>query len=105
MGVKILLAGLVLGGLVLAVRAKVSNNRWRVEQAAAVDSPMTEAIAQLLGIAGGIYLSLVMALSFLGMEQPEAVWIGTMAMDPLAMLSVVLACLQPIVLHCLRKRF
>ena len=105
MGVKILLAGVVLGGLVLAVRAKVSNNRWRVEQAAAVDSPMTEAIAQLLGIAGGIYLSLVMALSFLGMEQPESVWIGTMAMDPLAMLSVVLACLQPIVLHCLRKRF
>ena len=100
---KIVIVGLILGGLILAVRAKVGNNRWRVEQKTAVDSPMTEAIAQLLGIAGGIYLSLVMALSFLGIEQPQAVAVGTMAMDPLAMVSVILACLQPIVLSVLRK--
>ena len=105
MGMKIIAAGLILGGLVLAVRARVSNNRWRMEQTAAVDSPMAEAIAQLLGIAGGIYLSLVMALSFLGVAQPAAVMVGTMAMDPLAMASVVLACIQPIAQGWLRKRF
>ena len=64
---------------------------------------MAEAIAQLLGIAGGIYLSLVMALSFLGVEQPANVIVGTMAMDPLAMVSVALACIQPIVLSWLRR--
>lgn len=100
---KLIAAGLILGGLALAVRARVNNNRWRVEQTQAVDSPMAEAIAQLLGIAGGIYLSLVMALSFLGVEQPANVIVGTMAMDPLAIVSVALACIQPIVLSWLRR--
>lgn len=92
-------------GAVMAIWAKMSNNRYRTEQTVAMDSPMTEAIAQLLGIAGGIYLSLVMAMSFLGMEQPALITVGEMMMDPLALVSIILAFIQPIVLHWLRSRF
>lgn len=105
----IIKAGLVLALLAaafLAVRARMSNNRYRrMEQQSAVESPMTEAIAQLLGIAGGIYLSLVMAMSFLGMEQPQLTPVGGMLLDPLALASIVLACIQPVVIHFWRNRF
>lgn len=103
MGTKILLIIILLGGVALAVRAKMSNNRWRSEQVAVVDSPMTEAIGQILGIAGGIYLSLVMVLSFLGVEDPQEVMISGLSLDPLAILSVMLACAQPLLLRILRR--
>lgn len=102
---KIGIVAVFLVGAVMAIWAKMSNNRYRTEQTAAMDSPMTEAIAQLLGIAGGIYLSLVMAMSFLGMEQPALITVGEMMMDPLALVSIILAFIQPIVLHWLRSRF
>lgn len=86
----------------LAVRAKAGNNQYRSEQAI-VDSPMAEALTQLIGIAGGIYLSLIMGASFLGIEAPEKVIVLGAAIDPLAAASIGLALVQPILLCILRK--
>ena len=86
-----------------SVKMRVGNNRYRMEKGQAIDSPMAEAIAQLIGVAGGIYLSLIMAVSFLGMAQPEKIMILDLAVDPLALVAIVLAFLQPIGLHFIRK--
>ena len=98
----VLLVGLI-GILGYAVHARIANNRYRMDQGEIIDSPMTQAIGQLLGISGGIYLSLVMVISFLGIEQPEKIIIFTLAMDPLAVISIILALIQPMVIHWLRK--
>lgn len=64
-------------------------------------SPLAEALRQLVGIAGGIYLSLVMLAGFLGLELPERILIYHMQLDPLAVVSILLACVQPLVLAVL----
>ena len=98
---------LIIGGLLalgaLAARRRMKNNRWRMEQGAVASSPMAEALGQLIAIAGGIYLSLVMAASFLGVDQIDKVLVGQWAIDPLAVLAILLAFLQPIVLYWLRR--
>ncbi|HHY36505.1 MAG TPA: hypothetical protein GX518_02305 [Firmicutes bacterium] len=58
-------------------------------------SPLAEALGELLAVAGGIYLALLMAVSFLGLEIPERIRLGSLLLEPLAALSVVLALLQP----------
>lgn len=87
----------------LAVKARAGNNRYRAEQATIIESPMAEAIAQIVGIAGGIYLSLVMTVSFLGIALPERMLLFSFWVDPLAAVSIVLALLQPIGLYLLRR--
>lgn len=89
--------------LCLAVKMRVGNNQYRANQCETIDSPVAQAIAQLLGIAGGIYLSLVMGVSFLGIDQPNRVMMFNLAVDPLAFLSILLAFVQPIAIYWLRK--
>ncbi|RQD75396.1 MAG: hypothetical protein D5R97_05965 [Candidatus Syntrophonatronum acetioxidans] len=60
-----------------------------------VSSPLSNALAELLGIAGGIYLALVMAVSFLQIEIPPKLDIYGLEMEPLAFISVVLALIYP----------
>ncbi|MCG0277275.1 MAG: hypothetical protein L5656_01890 [Thermanaeromonas sp.] len=61
-------------------------------------SPASRALAELVGIAGGIYLSLVMLVSFLKLGVPETVSLGGWSMDPLALLAVLVALIQPLIL-------
>lgn len=96
----IVLAGLALcigGSAVLRVR----NNQYRQEHV--ITSPLAEAMSQLVGIAGGIYLSLVMLTGFLGVETPERIRVLNLLMDPLAVVSIVLACVQPFGLLVVRR--
>lgn len=96
---------LVLAGLAaffwLAVRLRMKNTLYRQEQA--ISSPLAEAMSQLVGIAGGIYLSLVMLVSFLGVDAPQKICFLDMLFDPLALLAILLACLQPFGLAFLRR--
>ncbi len=64
----------------------------------AVDSPTSYAIGELVAIAGGIYLSLVLLASFLKLSMPERIVIYGWSFDYLASIAVVLAILQPIIL-------
>ena len=89
MSLVLLLAGLaVFFTIALKLRMR-SNAYWREET---ISSPLAEAMSQLVGIAGGIYLSLVMLVSFLGIEMPQKVNFLDMLLDPLALLSILLAC-------------
>lgn len=74
------------------------NGYYREEYV--LSSPFAEAVRQLVGVAGGIYLSLVMLTGFLGMNLPERVMIKQMELDPLALFAIGLACVQPILLTC-----
>ncbi len=98
----LLLAGLAVF-LIIALKLRVRSNLYRQEQT--ISSPLAEAMRQLVGIAGGIYLSLVMLVSFLGIDAPAAIPVLDMLLDPLAVLSILLACLQPFGILFLRRIF
>ena len=69
-------------------------------EAYVLSSPFAEAVRQLVGVAGGIYLSLVMLTGFLGLNLPERVIIRQIELDPLALFAIGLACVQPMLLNC-----
>ncbi|MGI9860349.1 hypothetical protein SDD30_03060 [Moorella naiadis] len=78
----------------LAVRIK--TRYYRSSNMEAVASPASRALAELVAVAGGIYLSLVLLVSFLKIELPEAVAIGQVRVDPLAIVALLVALLQPL---------
>ncbi len=80
----------------ISVYLRVQTIGYRQEYV--LTSPLAEAMRQLVGVAGGIYLSLVMLTGFLGMELPERISMGQVRLDPLAVFAIILACLQPLVL-------
>lgn len=64
-----------------------------------VETPFSQALYELVGIAGGIYLALVMLVTFLGLEVPEKVSVSTVRVDPIAIVAVGATILQPLVLR------
>lgn len=83
-----------------AIRLRLWQNQYRQEEV--IPSPLAEAMRQLVGVAGGIYLSLVMLVSFLGIDLPQAFCFLDLMLDPLAVLSILLACVQPLGIFVLR---
>ena len=78
-------------GVVVSVRARHYFSMWRTAEKT---SMLSSAIAQLVGTAGGIYLSLELLFSFL--KIPENWWKpSTFMVEPLAVISLVLAIVQP----------
>ena len=65
-------------------------------------SPLSLAIQELIAIAGGIYLSLIMLVSFLKISIPDKINISSVDMDPLAFVAISLAILQPIVINFIK---
>ena len=71
-------------------------------------SPFSQALANLVGTAGGIYLSLVMLTTFLDVPVPEKVILVGIYIEPLAGVSIFLAIVQPYILkiyHKIKYRF
>ena len=64
-----------------------------------ISSPLSKAITQLVGTAGGIYISLEMLIIFLGV--PEYIWNPELDyfVKPLAIFSILIAIIQPYVLQ------
>lgn len=90
------LAALLLG-FSLAVRAKVRfYQRSKLEVTA---SPVSRAVAELVAVAGGIYLSLVLLVNFLKINIAEVIVIGQFQIDPLAAVALLIALLQPLVIN------
>lgn len=96
--VVIILLLLVL--IIWAVRTRVKlKRRYRAEGIeSTVSSPASVALGELIAIAGGIYLSLILAVSFLELKVPDTVSIMSMTLDPLAMIAIIVALLQPLFL-------
>lgn len=95
----------------LSVRERVRISALREGAAGSLPesrpSPLSQALAHLIGLAGGIYLSLFMLLEFLKIELPSRVPLGQVQVEPLAALSIALAVIQPFVLRLfmLRRRW
>ncbi len=89
--------------LVLSVRERIRlittrSKDWDVIGEAKT-SPLSRALTGLVGTAGGIYLSLVLLQTFLELEVPQNISVGSIAMEPLAAVSIAVAILQPFVLR------
>jgi len=90
--------------VIWSVRSKIYlNQKRRKDLPEVISNPVSQALTQILGTAGGIYLSLVMLASFLGLEVPEKVLFGQWSIDPLAFFSLSITLLQPVIMRVLQK--
>ncbi len=99
--VTLLMIAVVVLLVVLSLRERT---RQRIGKERAWDgsetrtSPLSQALTNMIGTAGGIYLSLVMLFSFMEIDMPAKIQFLHMELEPLAAISFVLAILQPFVL-------
>lgn len=81
-------------GVVISVRERKYRMMWRSQP---TSNQLATALSQLVGTAGGIYLSLELLFSFL--KIPEDWWSDSIFfVEPLAAISLFIAILQPFVL-------
>ncbi|EHQ91312.1 hypothetical protein [Desulfosporosinus youngiae] len=86
---------LLVMGIIVSVRERKYRLMWRTSQPSS--NILAAALSQLVGTAGGIYLSLELLFSFL--KIPEDWWNNSVFfVEPLAVISLLLAILQPFVL-------
>lgn len=69
-----------------------------------IASAISLALGEILAIAGGIYLSLVMLVSFLDLSVPEKIYLGNVSCEPLAFIALVLALIQPFLTQLFLRR-
>lgn len=62
-------------------------------------TPLSEAMLSLLGVAGGVYLALIMLFTFLEVSLPNKIKLGGVEVEPLAAFAIGLAIVQPFVLR------
>lgn len=94
-----LLAGMVLL-LAGSVWLRVYHLRMSLDNMVPVEpktSPFSRAVQDLVATAGGVYLSLVMLVSFLKLELPERLAVKEIYFDPLAMTAITTAIVQPFI--------
>ncbi|MDR3587191.1 MAG: hypothetical protein P4L59_18030 [Desulfosporosinus sp.] len=78
-------------GIVISIRERRYRMMWRSQP---TSNHLAAALSQLVGTAGGIYLSLELLFSFL--KIPENWWSESVfIVEPLAAISLLLAILQP----------
>ena len=102
---NVLLLVSILGCGYFAAKEKAFWNMRRSIEA--TPSPLSKAIGQLLGIAGGIYLALSLLASFISLELPQKIDAFGLFMDPLALAAMFLAIVQPYTIrlyYFVRKR-
>ncbi|NLT94517.1 MAG: hypothetical protein GXW85_03120 [Clostridia bacterium] len=101
-GYLILLLFIIL--IVFSVRSKILlNQKRRKDLPEIIASPVSQALTQILGTAGGIYLSLVMLAAFLEIQIPQKVLLFKWSIDPLAFFSLSITLLQPLILRVIQK--
>ncbi|NLI92175.1 MAG: hypothetical protein GX434_08230 [Peptococcaceae bacterium] len=89
---KVFLSVLLIGGIIISIRTRQKMMMWRSPNSSGT---LAKAITQLVGTAGGIYLSLELLLTFIGI--PEWVWNppSIYYFKPLAVCSLLIAIFQP----------
>lgn len=104
---KLLLLVFIFAALGLSVRQRMVFLKRRNQYDQLPDAPistfLSEALAQLVGVAGGLYLSLIMLVSFLELELPNRITVLGLTMQPLALIALTLAVLQPLVKSVIDK--
>lgn len=94
----LILVLLIIGSVCL--RANSKKRKYRFEGAGFPVEPsssfLSEAIVELLAVAGGIYLALVMVAAFLQIDMSQKIVVGAAKLDCLALISLALAFLHPL---------
>jgi len=75
-----------------------ADRPWEVEP---VSSPFARALTNLVGVAGGIYLSLALVVNFLKVSVPARITLGPVTVEPIAAIAIGLAVIQPFALRLL----
>lgn len=60
-------------------------------------TPLSQGLVDLVAVAGGIYLALIMVASFVGYELPGPTSFLGGRVDPVAVLSIALAVVEPFI--------
>ncbi|MBU2701950.1 hypothetical protein Ga0466249_003077 [Sporomusaceae bacterium BoRhaA] len=87
--------------LSLRLRIKVLRQSSELSQTQA--SPVSTALTDLVSTAGGIYLSLILLVSFLKVDVPEKLTCLAVSVDPLALISLIITLIQPFVFSIFYK--
>jgi len=97
----IVLAIIVLLLIIVSIRERIRQTRYREKDWSVIGesapSPLSQALANLVGVAGGIYLTLVVVITFIELELPERIHLWGISIEPLAAISFFLAIIQPYV--------
>lgn len=92
-------------GISLWLRVRIS--RYSVENAVekthVKPTPLSMAIQDLVATAGGLYLSLLALVTFLKLELPNKIDIFNVSVDLLAVISIILAVVQPFAITVIKK--
>jgi len=88
--------------MVLSVKEKAHQLSLREKSLNGTPSPLSGALAYLVGVAGGIYLSLSLLVDFLAVNIPSRIAVLGLELDPLATIAITLALLQPFILRLCR---
>jgi len=95
----IILIVLILFLVGISVRERMRLYKYREKDWSVIGeakaSPLSQALTNLLGVAGGIYLSLVVIATFMEIDLPERIHLGRFSMEPLAAVSILMAVAQP----------
>ncbi|SFL38964.1 hypothetical protein [Pelosinus propionicus] len=81
--------------LILSLLERVKYFRQSYDAGEVKNSPLSLAIQELIAIAGGIYLSLVMLISFLKLDVPNKIQLFQIWIDPIACIAILLSIIQP----------
>lgn len=89
----IILLGLTLL-LILSLLERFKHFR-QIHNSDIKNSPLSLAIQELIAVSGGIYLSLIMLISFLKLDIPDKILVLQIWLDPIACISILLSIIQP----------
>ncbi len=85
--------------VILSLRERIRQRYLREKDwgfiGEAKSSLISQALANLIGIAGGIYLTLVILVTFLELQIPEQISFGRVSLEPLAAVSILISLVQP----------
>ena len=98
-----LMVGLVILLILASLRERVKirqTRNWDI-LGESKTSPLSQAITNLIGVAGGIYLTLVVLVAFLEIPVPSKVCLLWLSVEPLAAIAVFLAVIQPFMIRLL----
>lgn len=90
--------GIIVVALAASLAMRIKNKKRTLSHdfpEHAVPSPLSEALQELIGLAGGIYLSLLLLVSFLKIQLPKTVEFFSVEIELLPAIAIVLAIIQP----------
>ncbi|EGO62122.1 hypothetical protein [Acetonema longum] len=96
---RVWLGIIVLGGAILVsiwLRIRYYRHNFELNEHTVRQSPLSMALQELVGTAGGVYLSIIMLISFLKIDLPQTLELFEVSFDPLALFAILSAVVQPL---------